>query len=350
MTPFERIQHLGGAARFSEIGASRYHLNRLVARGVLTQPARGCYAVPGAPADLVAAVLSNTLVSCVSALRVYDKEIPRGNAVSLHVSAPPSRGHRADQAGVRVHYEQAERRGELRLVSLQDAAARAAQCQSYDSAVAILDRLTHRHGQPFLDDVLHRIRTRRPARAAALRLDVDGRTRSPIETAVRLHLRRSGFAVAAAPVVPGVGEVDFVVEGALIVELDGFQFHSDRRAFKQDRRRDRQALRYGFPTMRFAFEDCDPARIQREITPVCESLRLAPLRPRPDLPVEFLTFLQQERESWTDPSAFATGWRHLTGLDAREVRRTMGPGVPWTAASPGRPESALAGKAPRVPR
>ncbi|WP_143556952.1 DUF559 domain-containing protein [Serinibacter salmoneus] len=210
--------------------------------------------------------------------------------------------------------------------------------------------MTHRHGQELLDDVLARVRKRRPARAAALRLDVDGRARSPIETAVRLHLRRSGFAVAAAPVVPGVGEVDFVVEGALIVELDGFQFHSDRRAFKQDRRRDRQALRYGFPTMRFAFEDCDPARIQREITPVCEALRLAPVRPRPDLPGEFLRFLQHERESWTAPSSFATGWRHLTGLDASEVRRTMGPIVPWSATSGVRPASALTDNAPRTPR
>lgn len=329
MTTLDRIRHLGGAARFVEIGTSRHHLARMVARGDLRQIGRGSYALPDAPSALVVAVLANAHLTCVSALRLIDPEVPV-REVSPHLAVRRHTGHRPIvPVGTRLHYETGPPVGKGRIVPLEQAAACAALCQPYDSIVVALDHLARTRGSSFVDAVVERVRRSRPSRARALACDVDGRARSPIETMVRLHLRRAGLAVAVAPFVPGVGEVDLIVEGVLVVELDGYRFHSDRTTFRGDRRRDRTSLRVGLPTARFAFEDSDPARVLREILPICRTLRAHPIDPGDAVPSATRTLLAQERSTWLGPEARATGWRHLTGVDAVVVRRGMPAPVTW---------------------
>ena len=53
----------------------------------------------------------------------------------------------------------------------------------------------------------------------------------------------------------------------LIVELDSWSFHKDRRAFEADRRRDADALSHGIPTVRITHE-----RMQQD--PEAEAARL----------------------------------------------------------------------------
>lgn len=329
MTPVEQIGRLGGAARFAELDASRYQLKQLVSLGVLVQPARGCYALPGAPPALIAATRANATLTCVSAVDLIDPTAPVRRS-GVHLALPPHRGRRSRTGPhTRVHYEHVERTGRTRIATLEDAAARVAQCQPYDDAVVVLDHLTHRHGPDFLERVLRAVARARPSRALALSADVDGRARSPMETRVRLHLRRVGLAVAVAPRVPGVGEVDLLVEGVLVVELDGYEYHSDRLAYRTDRRRDRASLRLGLATVRFAFEDSDPDRVLREIIPICRVLRRAGLAPASSVPASVTEQLESQRSTWVGPGARATGWRHLTGLDAAALRRAMPALVEW---------------------
>ncbi len=329
MTTLDRIRQLGGAARFAEIGASRHHLARMVGRGELVQSGRGCYAVPDAPPVLVAAVAAGARVTCVSALRLLDPTAPV-SAEGHHLAIRRHRGHRPIvPVGTRLHYESSVPVGGRRIVTLEQAAISAALCQPYDSAVVILDHLARTRGTTFLDTVVAGVGRARPSRARALACDVDDRARSPMETRVRLHLRRAGLAVAVAPFVPGVGEVDLIVEGVLVVELDGYGFHSDRVTFRGDRRRDRSSLRVGMPTARFAFEDADPHRVLREITPICRALRQHPYDPGPTVPKATLALLAEARSDWTGPGARRTGWRHLTGVDAATVRRSLPAPVVW---------------------
>ncbi|PFG18584.1 hypothetical protein ATL40_0124 [Serinibacter salmoneus] len=329
MEPMEELRRCGGAARFSELRSSRWRLSQHIARGDIVQPSRGCYALPGAHPGLTAATRTNTVLSCVSALAVLDPDIPV-HAYRPHLSAPPNRA-RLRQSGVnaRWHYEHVTPSHRPRVACLEDAASRMALCQEYDNVVVVLDYLARRHGPDFLERVLRAVESIKPSRARALRVDVTGRSRSPMETTVRLALRRAGFCVAQNVFVPGVGEVDFVIEGVLVVELDGYTYHSGRKPFRDDRRRDRQALRLGMPVVRFAFEDADPARIQREITPTCRGLRSSEMPTDPDLPVECLRELKRLRQTWTAPETRASGWRHLRDADAAAVRRVLPPTVPW---------------------
>ncbi|WP_345377450.1 endonuclease domain-containing protein [Frondihabitans cladoniiphilus] len=52
--------------------------------------------------------------------------------------------------------------------------------------------------------------------------------------------------------VPGVGRVDLKVVGApLLIEFDGYRFHSSPARFADDRRRSAEAQARGFTTLRF---------------------------------------------------------------------------------------------------
>ena len=66
----------------------------------------------------------------------------------------------------------------------------------------------------------------------------------------------------------GAIEVDFFWPDLdLVVEVDGFRFHRDRGAFRNDRRRDRGLAAVGIRTLRYVWEDLDrPDQIRRELT------------------------------------------------------------------------------------
>ncbi|MCB2411874.1 DUF559 domain-containing protein [Demequina sp. TTPB684] len=55
--------------------------------------------------------------------------------------------------------------------------------------------------------------------------------------------------------IPGVGRVDLLVEGKVVVETDGRATHALTAAFDADRRRDRSALLAGYLVMRFGYAD-----------------------------------------------------------------------------------------------
>jgi uncharacterized protein DUF559 len=62
-------------------------------------------------------------------------------------------------------------------------------------------------------------------------------------------------------------EVDFYWPALrLVVELDGYRFHRNRSAFRDDRRRDRGLAAIGIRTLRYVWEDLErPDQIRREL-------------------------------------------------------------------------------------
>ncbi|MDD9207980.1 DUF559 domain-containing protein [Georgenia sp. 10Sc9-8] len=103
---------------------------------------------------------------------------------------------------------------------------------------------------------------------ARLRLSAcDGRSRSGLETVARLVLSGAGFRVSPGVRIEGVGEVDLLVERRIVVECDGFAYHSGRYEYREDRRRDRALAARGLAVLRFTYEDVmsDPARLVAEV-------------------------------------------------------------------------------------
>jgi very-short-patch-repair endonuclease len=93
------------------------------------------------------------------------------------------------------------------------------------------------------------------ARSAWLMTRADARAESPLETLARLELVEGGLAVQPQVHIRGVGRVDLVVEGKLVVETDGREFHDTDDAFARDRKRDRALHGLGFVVLRFIRKD-----------------------------------------------------------------------------------------------
>ena len=81
---------------------------------------------------------------------------------------------------------------------------------------------------------------------------VDGICESGTETLVWQRLGRS-LDLRRQAVIAGVGRVDFVLGDRLVVEVDGFAYHSDPAQFEADRRRDAVLSTLGYRVLRFSY-------------------------------------------------------------------------------------------------
>jgi very-short-patch-repair endonuclease len=73
---------------------------------------------------------------------------------------------------------------------------------------------------------------------------------------LRLALVHTGLVPQSQAQIAGVGRVDFLfVAERLVVEADGYAFHADRRAYREDRRRGNALQSAGYRVLRFTWED-----------------------------------------------------------------------------------------------
>lgn len=120
-----------------------------------------------------------------------------------------------------------------------------------ERALAILDSALHLRFLRRRD--LHALAALLPVRLRPTVMAADGRADSGIESIARYLLRLAGLKVVVHPVLEGIGEVDLLVEGRLIVELDGREYHDDEEAFARDRGRDLSAARDRYRTLRLTW-------------------------------------------------------------------------------------------------
>ncbi|MBU4464996.1 MAG: endonuclease domain-containing protein, partial [Actinobacteria bacterium] len=96
---------------------------------------------------------------------------------------------------------------------------------------------------------------RMPARRRFLRGLVDHRAEAGTETLVRLMALALGFSVEVQVTFVGIGRVDLVLDGWLVVECDSEEFHTGWESQKKDRRRDLDLAALGLTTLRPIAED-----------------------------------------------------------------------------------------------
>lgn len=89
-----------------------------------------------------------------------------------------------------------------------------------------------------------------PVRFAPLLALVGASAESGPETFMRLILRALGVAFETQVWIAGVGRVDFLVDGWLIIECDSREFHAGWDQQVEDRRRDVAAAQLGYLTIR----------------------------------------------------------------------------------------------------
>ena len=261
----------GGVARYADLagGVPRRALADAVGRGVVAQLPGGVYLLPGTPRPLVTAAVHHGVLACVSAAQHHGLAVLAPPEVP-HVAVPRARGATASTVrerfpAVRHRCDATDRSGRA-VASVPDALARMLLCLPAVDTLVTLDSALHA-GRTTLAAVARALPATAPSdRRLLLRL-AEARAASPTETLARLALRAAGLMVEVDVPITRVGFVDLLVEGRVVVELDGFAYHSGQREFAADRRRDRELVARGFVVLRFTYADVvgDPAGVVRAV-------------------------------------------------------------------------------------
>lgn len=278
------LRRSGGCALRRDLvatSADRWALDGMLAAGAVVRVARGAYALPGTPADVVAARVAGGLLTCVSAATRIGLPLlaPPAPHVAIATCRPAPQAKLP--AGTVLHWDGRSPRpaSPLRarrplLAPVAIALVHAMGCLPTREAVALLDSAINRRLVTMAEVDALRPRSGRLSFDAIIRA-ADGRCQSMPETFLRLALVAAGLRVEPQALVEGVGFVDLLVERRVVVETDGYAYHKDRAAFAEDRRRDRATMAIGLQPMRYTYSDAVDAtdRCVMEVQEAVRALR-----------------------------------------------------------------------------
>ena len=255
-----------GAARIPALRLDRTGqraLNALIRRGDLRRRGQAVY-LPQADPAIVIACRENGLLTCGSALPYYGLAdlLPRE---PVHLAVPATRSRLP--ASTCTHREMGLTVPERSvIVPPERLAARLLRCAPEREAIALVDQMLNQRTL-LKGDVMALLRGNRHGCPEARRrlARCTDRARSPIESLARVDLEDAGFTVEPGVVIPGVGETDMLVEGRLVVETDGYTFHSSRDTWRKDRWRDQELMGRGMLTLRLTFDDVMAGRTVKSI-------------------------------------------------------------------------------------
>jgi very-short-patch-repair endonuclease len=138
--------------------------------------------------------------------------------------------------------------------------------------VAVLDSALH-GGLVTLTEIASLLE-RVPARHRVPLATLDARAESGVESLIRVALMGAGLPCESQVTIPGVGRVDLLVEGRVVVEVDGRRWHDGQQS--RDYARDLAAQAAGFAVVR-----ADYSHAVAHSDPVVRAVRRALRRPRP---------------------------------------------------------------------
>jgi very-short-patch-repair endonuclease len=272
------VGYRGGAVKVRDLAAAgftRHQLSTAVREGSLVRPLRGVYAIQGADDDVVAAFRANGLLTCRSAARYYSlwslgRTSPASPA-SLHLSC----GNGLARPGIVDHAPCTHpKHPQLPVAGLADVLLHALRCLPEPEALVMLQCAVGR-GLITTDFLRRKLPGHRNGRARAVLDLVVPRADSLLEVLAHTHFVRAGFRVRMHVQLDGVGEVDFLIDDCLVVELDGGT-HFEPRQVRKDQRRNNATILGGRLVLRFYYSDVvnSPEAMVQEIR---EVLRLRAL-------------------------------------------------------------------------
>lgn len=269
MDILEHLNKAGGVARTAQLlsaGFSRRDIGRLSDRGV-TQPRRGIFLAPDCDRDIATAIRHNAKLTCASAAARY----------GLWLRDPPPRVHLACNHGhgagfVRHRTVRFDGHPVLPIAAVEDVALHALACLGPPSSTAMATSAIRLHGLP-LDLLKDQLRGDRSAPVRRALQELDLRAESIVEVDAQHLFRTNGIDFEPQVFLPGIGRVDFLLAGFLIVEIDGFEFHSKRADMLRDRHRNNTSTLHGFAVLRYMPEHIwfNPKQVLKEIRAVLSS-------------------------------------------------------------------------------
>ncbi|WP_375388166.1 endonuclease domain-containing protein [uncultured Amnibacterium sp.] len=248
-------------AELHQRGFARTTITGMVDTGRLIPIRQGLWAEPGAPDELVRAARAGGAATATTGAAALGLWAPDDGITHLAVPAGASRLRDPDDAslplvqgdGVCVHWTKrmpSPRTLPDRIAPLLLVLEHAVRCLRPELAVAIIDSALHQ--RRLRASELPLLAASLPARLRHIVLAADGRADSGLESIVRYLLEQSGIPLLVHPILAGIGEVDLLVGGRLIIETDGKRYHLGA-AFEHDRQRDLTATIDGYRTLRLTY-------------------------------------------------------------------------------------------------
>lgn len=240
-----RLDLLAGGARPREITTA-------VRAGDLLRPRRGRYLPHDCHPTVITAVRAGGRVDCLSLLALLGVFVERPSPPHVQVDPDASRLPTAPD-GVTRHWRATTAAEDAVITPLVEALAASVRCQAPRAALATMDSAWH---LGLVDETgVAQVFALLPRRYRRLRPLLDPRAEAGTESLVRLMLRGLGCGFDLQVEIDGVGFVDILVEGWLIVECDSEKHHGGWQDHKRDRRRDAAAVALGYVPLRFIAED-----------------------------------------------------------------------------------------------
>ncbi|MBG6055987.1 very-short-patch-repair endonuclease [Salinibacterium sp. CAN_S4] len=268
MTWNEAFDELGvtvaSRAQLLAAGARPRYLTAAVRSGYLLRVRRDHYARPDAPRSVLQSVRVGGRLACLSTLSHAGIFAIDDSRTHIHLDRTASRLRHPNDArrplppnsrrNITMHWsplDEADAGSEVS-VGVKDALAQVIQCQDERHAIASLDNALFLKAIDLRD--LREIFANCPQRFAGVLPRVDGRAEAGQETMLRLLLEDAGLHCDLQVTFPGIGRVDLVVEGRVVVEADSRLAHDGWELHVRDRNRDIDVARLGYPSIRPAYQ------------------------------------------------------------------------------------------------
>ncbi|MGH3703302.1 MAG: endonuclease domain-containing protein [Agromyces sp.] len=236
-------------SRLRACGHSAQGIRAAVEGHRILRVGRSWVALPDANREAVRAIELGGLLGGESALRSYGVWVSHDTGVCVATPHTASRMPPLRDREYRVWCDASRRSGAWRV-------------DAVDALAQSLPRIAHRHDViATLDSALHHglispsqldaLMERMPRRIRRLRNRVDAAAESGLESVLRMAIRDEGWRVESQVVIGGVGRVDLLIDGWLVIEADGSRWHDGHKATERDRDRNAALVLRGFRWHRF---------------------------------------------------------------------------------------------------
>lgn len=252
ITARELVNRFGALARGRQLtafGFTRRDLADAVTRGEISRIRRGVFATDALSPQVRTAASHGGALTCAGALRLHGIWTLRDDAVAHVWMGAAGREHHVGCSCV-AHFRPG--RMALGVADVEHALVHAFHCYGEEFFFCAFESAWNK--RLLSPSARARIRAALPRTAHWLVDFAHDGAPSGLESLVRLRLHLLGIAVQTQVVLSGVGKVDIVVAGRLIIETDGRANHEAEDKMHRDRVRDAAASALGYETLRFDYD------------------------------------------------------------------------------------------------
>lgn len=253
LPPSDLLARFGGVAHgtfLQQYGCTRRSLASAAKQGSIHRVRNGVYALPPADPKVLTAAAHGGELTCADALRAHGVWVLPAEDPTVHVWLGAA-GRRHTHPGCSCIVHHSPGRAGIGLASVTSALIHAYRCLDREAFFAAYESAWNKRLISASDR--KRIRRELPTSIAWLLDLARPDAESGLESLLRLRCHLLGIRLDCQVDIPGVGRVDFVVAGRVILEVDGRLNHAGPDKRHRDLMRDAAASALGYESLRFDY-------------------------------------------------------------------------------------------------